>query len=188
MTINTPMTFALNNYYDNVGKVRNTGFEFTTTWNDHIGKFGYTVGGNITFNRNRILSMGGSVELAYCQEAVANWKRLKPAILDGDLFRLVSPYDGNHMAVAEVSKDKGKAVLFAYDLHPRFKEKVVPVKLQGLDAARRYRVEEINLMPGVKSSMKEHGKTYTGDFLMKVGLNVLTSGEMESKVVELTAE
>lgn len=60
MTINTPMTFALNNYYDNVGKVRNTGFEFTATWNDHIGKFGYTVGGNITFNRNRILSMGGS--------------------------------------------------------------------------------------------------------------------------------
>lgn len=127
-------------------------------------------------------------ELAYCQEAVANWKRLKPAILDGDLFRLVSPYDCNHMSVAEVSKDKGKVVLFAYDLHPRFKEKVVPVKLQGLDAARRYRVEEINLMPGVKSSMKEHGKTYTGDFLMKVGLNVFTSGEMESKVVELTAE
>ena len=127
-------------------------------------------------------------ELSYCQEAVVNWKRLKPAILDGDLFRLVSPYDGNHMAVAEVSKDKAKAVLFAYDLHPRFKEKVVPVRLQGLNSDKRYHVEEINLMPGVKSSMIEHGKTYTGDYLMKVGLNVFTSDDMHSRVVELTAE
>ncbi len=38
-------------------------------------------------------------ELTYCQEAVANYKRLKPVILDGDQYRLVSPYDGNHMAV-----------------------------------------------------------------------------------------
>ena len=29
-------------------------------------------------------------ELAYCQNAVANFNRLKPVILDGELYRLVS--------------------------------------------------------------------------------------------------
>ena len=61
-------------------------------------------------------------ELAYCQDAVANWKRLQPAIMDGDQYRLVSPYETNHMAVNYVSKDQKKAVLFAYDVYPRFQE------------------------------------------------------------------
>lgn len=60
MTINTPITFALSNYYDNVGKIRNSGFEFSATWNDKIGQVGYSVGGNIAFNKNKILSMGGT--------------------------------------------------------------------------------------------------------------------------------
>ena len=38
-------------------------------------------------------------ELDYCQQAVANWKRLQPAIMDGDQYRLVSPYETNHMAL-----------------------------------------------------------------------------------------
>ena len=69
-------------------------------------------------------------ELAYCQDAVANWKRLQPAIMDGDQYRLVSPYETNHMAVNYVSKDQKKAVLFAYDVYPRFQEKLINVKLQ----------------------------------------------------------
>ena len=43
-------------------------------------------------------------ELEYCQLAVANWKRLQPVILDGVQYRLVSPYESNHMAVNYVSK------------------------------------------------------------------------------------
>lgn len=129
-----------------------------------------------------------SDELAYCQQAIKNWNRLKPAILDGDLFRLVSPYDGNHMAVATVAKNRQKAVLFAYDLHPRVGENVLPVKLAGLDADRKYRVTEINLMPNSGSSLPENGKSYTGDYLMKIGLQAFTAGDMQSKVIELTAE
>jgi len=111
-------------------------------------------------------------ELAYCQDAVANWKRLQPAIMDGDQYRLVSPYETNHMAVNYVSKDQKKAVLFAYDVYPRFQEKLINVKLQGLDPNKTYKVEEINLMPGVDSALKSNGQTYTGDYLMKVGIEV----------------
>lgn len=87
-----------------------------------------------------------------------------------------------------VAGTKEKAVLFTYDIHPRYGEKVIAVKLQGLDPNRRYLVNEINLMPGVTSSLKENGKTYTGDYLMKVGIDALTTRDMSSRVIELTAQ
>lgn len=108
--------------------------------------------------------------------------------MDGDQYRLVSPYETNHAAVEYVDKSKKKAVLFAYDISPRFHEKLSPVKLRGLDPDRKYLVEEINLMPGAKSRLPHNGKVYTGDYLMKVGLNVFTWGHTMSRVVELTAQ
>ena len=126
-------------------------------------------------------------ELEYCKGAVKNWNRLKPVILDGNQYRLVSPYETNHMAVDYVSLDQNEAVLFAYDLHPRFQEKTVPVKLQGLNPAKTYRVEEINLMPGQSSGYDFNGKAFSGDYLMKVGLPVFTAGEALSHVFELNA-
>ena len=127
-------------------------------------------------------------ELEYCRQAVANWKQLQPAIMDGTQYRLVSPYQGNHMAVNYVSADRDTAVLFAYDIHPRYQEKLLPVRLQGLDPDKLYRVEEINLMPGARPALKAHGKTLSGDYLMKVGLEVFTFGSMQSHVVRLTAQ
>ena len=126
-------------------------------------------------------------ELEFCKLAVANWKRLQGVILDGKQYRLVSPYESNHMALNYVSEDGAKALLFAYDIHPRFREKLHNVKLQGLDPNRTYRVEEINLMPGKQPTLKIHGKSFTGDYLMKVGMEVFSWEAGQSHVVELTA-
>jgi alpha-galactosidase len=127
-------------------------------------------------------------ELAYCREAVANWKRLAPATMDGTQYRLVSPYETDHMAVQYVSQDGTSGVLFAYNLAPRFRSKLPRVRLQGLDPARRYRLKEINLMPGAKSKFLQDGKTFTGEYLMKVGLDAFGYGHNTSRVVELTIE
>ena len=127
-------------------------------------------------------------ELTYCQNAVANWTRLKKVILDGDQYRLVSPYDGNHMSVMYTAPDKNKAVLYTYDIHPRYAEKLLPVKLQGLDPSKRYKVKEINLMPNKKSNLGANEKTYSGDYLMKIGINAFTTNQAFSRVIELTAE
>jgi hypothetical protein len=102
--------------------------------------------------------------------AVKNYDSMKPMILEGDQYRLVSPYEGNHCAINYVSKDKQRAVLFAYDLHPRYKEPVMNVKMQGLDADKVYTIKETNLMPGKESDLECNGKQYSGDYLMKVGL------------------
>lgn len=88
------------------------------------------------------------------------------------------------MAVNYVSADKQKAIAFAYDIHPRFNEKLMPLMFQGL-IPQRYTVEEINLMPGTESSLPENGKTFTGDYLMQVGLNVFTYQQTQSRVITL---
>ena len=40
-------------------------------------------------------------------------------------------------------------------------------------------------MPGTKSSLPENGKTFTGDYLMQVGLNVCTYQQTQSRVITL---
>jgi alpha-galactosidase len=127
-------------------------------------------------------------ELTYCRTAVANWKRLSPAIMDGKQYRLVSPYETAHAAVQYVDDSQNKSVVFAYNLSPRYKEKLHRVKLQGLDATRKYLVEEINLMPGTKSTFVQNGMTFTGDYLMKHGLDIFSYERNTSCVVELIAK
>lgn len=127
-------------------------------------------------------------EIAYCQQAIANWKRLQPAIMDGTQYRLVSPYETNHAAVEYVDSSHNMGVVFAYNLSPRFHEKLSRVKLRGLDPLKRYTVKEINLMPGNKPTFPQNGKTFSGDYLMKVGLDLLSFSPATSMVVELTAQ
>ena len=127
----------------------------------------------------------GTDDYKFVQEAVANWTRLKPVILDGDQYRLVSPYESDHSALNYVSKDKAHAVLFAYNLHPRYKEPLTRVCLQGLDPNRQYTVTEINLMPNTQSAFGYNGQKFSGDYLMKVGLEVFDQKEGTSHVFEL---
>lgn len=84
-----------------------------------------------------------------------------------------------------MDKSKSSAVVFAYDLAPRFQEKLNAVKLQGLDPDKRYLVKEICLMPGSESLFPQNNKTYTGDYLMKVGIDAFTCSHNSSRIIEL---
>ncbi|NDV64262.1 alpha-galactosidase [Bacteroides sp. 224] len=127
-------------------------------------------------------------EQQYCRRAVLNYNRLKPVILEGDLYRLVSPYGSNHTSSMYVGKDKQKAVVFAFDIYPRYAEKTLPVRLQGLDKDKKYRVTETNLMPGANSSLPGNDQVYSGEYLMNVGLNIFTGQKLKSRVIEVVAE
>jgi alpha-galactosidase len=125
-------------------------------------------------------------EQAYCRDAVKNFKRLEPVLFDGDQYRLTSPYEGNHAAVLFVGAEAKKAVLFAFDIHPRYAEPTDVLRLSGLNAATQYEVREINLLPGARSHLRCHGRTYSGDYLMKVGIPVFSSAQTLSHVIEIT--
>ena len=122
-------------------------------------------------------------ELAYCKQSVKDYNAMKPCVLDGDQYRLVSPHSGNHAATEFVAKDKRSAVLFAFDVYPRYAEKVRNVVLKGLNPSLRYQVSEINRFDGKPGEVKE----YSGDYLMTVGIPAFTTGKLSSRVYSIQA-
>jgi alpha-galactosidase len=126
-------------------------------------------------------------ELKFSQDAIINYKRLSDLIWHGDLYRLVSPYEENRAVLMYVNSAKNKALLFSYTLNSRFGETFNSVRLQGLDPAKTYKIQEINITAeGRRFDPSESGKSYTGDYLMKIGLNVGSFSPLTSSVFEIT--
>lgn len=129
-----------------------------------------------------------SDELVFSKQAVQNYNRLKEVIWKGDLYRLVSPYEEERAVLMYVNSYKSKSVLFSYALHPRSFNKFSPVRLQGLDPNKNYRIEEINKALGSRSKFLLEGKTITGDYLMKVGLSLPNNSDLTSAVIEISEQ
>ncbi len=49
-----PASFGYVDYYSNIGKVTNKGFEGTATFSDKIGRVNYTLSGSAFFNKNKL--------------------------------------------------------------------------------------------------------------------------------------
>lgn len=142
------------------------------------GKLGFDIGLKGLSNDDR----------QYCREAIKEYKRLKEVVWSPNLYRLVSPYEGQHCVVQRVDDSKSKSVVFAYDIHPRYGETILPTRLMGLDAEAKYRVKEICLMPGKQSWLPCNDKVYTGDYLMKVGIKVTSTNDLASHIIEVMKE
>jgi alpha-galactosidase len=153
-----------------------------TTWNRNASiKFKVDVAsmGKLGFDI-KLTDMSQS-DLTFCQKAVKNYNRLKTVILDGDMYRLVSPYSGNHASTMFVNTDKTKAVLFAFDMNPRYNEHLLPVVMQGLDENKQYSVKEIN-----RYNEGDHTVgTFSGQYLMTVGINAFSHSHLSSRVYEI---
>lgn len=126
-------------------------------------------------------------EVAFAKKAVADYKRLRPVIQQGDLYRLVSPWENSYASLMYVSDDKSKAVVYLYGLNrPVMSDYPAPLMLQGLDSGKRYRLTEINKEKA--NHCQVSGKTLSGEALMAMGLPVKLTGDYDSAVFELTAE
>ncbi|MDR2982529.1 MAG: GH36 C-terminal domain-containing protein [Puniceicoccales bacterium] len=113
-------------------------------------------------------------------------KRLRPVVQFGDLYRLESPYEGARASLLYTRDNT--AVVFAYQVQDSTDMARQPLKLAGLDASRRYKVEEVNLPAGTASTCPQHGKTLTGASLMNDGLSLSLTKTLQSSVFVLTAE
>jgi len=110
-------------------------------------------------------------ELALARQSVKVYDSVKNIIWHGDQYRLSDPWKEPVASVMYVDRQKTKAVLFNYLVNNRYGQgSVGPVKLKGLNAGDKYRVREVNLLPGTRSAI-DASKIYTGEFLMKVGFN-----------------
>ncbi|MCR5413628.1 MAG: alpha-galactosidase [Kiritimatiellae bacterium] len=80
-------------------------------------------------------------EIAFAKRAVADYKRIRPVVQQGDLYRLASPYENPYSALMYVSGDRSRAVVFVLGLKEKG-EHEVSLGLQGLDG--EYSIEEID--------------------------------------------
>ena len=125
-------------------------------------------------------------EIAFAKDAVATYKRLRGTIQQGELYRLASPYDGDHAALLYVSEDGSKAVVFVYGLVRRCSTGAVRIRLDGLDANGVYKIAETNRWKDAKPHVQVDGMSLSGAALMNVGLFVNLSATYDSCVLELT--
>lgn len=127
-------------------------------------------------------------EVKFMQEAVKTYKRIADIIWFGDLYRLISPYKEDRAALQYVNESKTRSVLFVYMMQQKLGDNFGPVRLQGLEAGEKYIVKEINLPEGKKSAFPFSGQSFTGDYLMKAGLNIPLRNDASSAVFEISME
>ena len=133
-------------------------------------------------------------EKDFCRKVITDYKKVRPVIQFGDLYRLHSPYRGDNVASQMyVSADKRQAVFFWWKLET-FKNQHLPrIKMAGLDANRMYKVHELNRID--KKPLPCEGKVYSGAFLMQTGLEMPYTHDVEhsmkndwaSRVLQLEA-
>lgn len=127
-------------------------------------------------------------ELLFAKEAVKTYKNIRPVIQLGNLYRLVSPYQSSLASIMYVTDNKDKSVLFVYQTQRMFGDFYPNIKLQGLDPEKKYKVSEINMDPKSKKSFSDEESVFTGDFLMKQGLNCVYWGKQGVLSVNLMDE
>ncbi len=125
-------------------------------------------------------------DMKFCKEAVSNYHSFKKIVWQGDLYRLLDPHKNDFASLMYVNENKDRAIVFNYLVNNRQRLGTAqePVKLNGLDSKKSYRVKEINLYPGSKSPINAE-PIYSGDFLMKVGINPLVNLQRASVVLEI---
>ena len=110
-------------------------------------------------------------EKALCRKAIAEYKQIRPVVQFGDIYRLLSPYDGKGVAsLMYVSEPKDKAVFYWWKYEQFQNEHLPRIKMAGLDPTRIYKVRELDRIDITPLAFE--GKTFTGAFLMNHGLEI----------------
>ncbi len=120
------------------------------------------------FTRGAIASLGAfgyeldlgaltEEEKAAVRAQIAAYRESEPLVQSGDLYRISDPFKGNRFCVAVVSKEKSRAIVVGMQIHAVPADTDHRIRLKGLDAGKRYLVEEL-------------GYAARGDTLMNAGL------------------
>jgi alpha-galactosidase len=128
-----------------------------------------------TFGYELDLNLISDEEMSQVKSQVAFMKKYRNLIqVDGDFYRLLSPFEGNDTAWLVVSQDKTEAVVAFYQKLNKVNASWLRLKLDGLDKDMLYEVTYYSGRAGVKEEVVL--KAY-GDELMNMGL-VLDRNEL----------
>ncbi len=109
-------------------------------------------------------------EIEKVKEQIKTYKKLGPVFHKGELYRLVTPENGNFVSNEFVSEDKGKIVVSCFVLRAVPNSPVYYLKLKGLDRNAKYALEGSD-------------KVYGGDVLMSSGIPYQLSKDYDTFVL-----
>lgn len=110
-------------------------------------------------------------ERKLCANAIAEYKKIRPIVQFGDIYRLISPYDNRGLAsLMYVSPQKDKAVFYWWKLEHFCNQHLPRVKMNGLNPLADYLVYELNRID--KQPLKFEGQVFSGAYLMANGLEI----------------
>ena len=115
---------------------------------------------------------------ALCRQAIEDYKKIRPVVQFGDLYRLLSPYDNKGAAsLMYVNPEKDDAVFFWWKTDPSYGQKMPRVRMAGLNPDKLYTVTELNRIDN--KPLPFEGKQFTGKFLMESGLEIPVSHDVD---------
>lgn len=116
-------------------------------------------------------------DFATAKRMVEAYKGIRRTVQQGDLYRLLSPWDGGRRsATLSVSPDQKQAVLFAF-LHSSTKALPDPaIRLRGLDPGKRYRIARVGGGERPESAPAEA----SGAYWMEHGVPVSLRGDFQA--------
>ena len=122
-------------------------------------------------------------EREQCIRCFQDYKQLRPIVQTGELYRLISPYDGDGVAALMYTKDSS-AALFIYKVRNYYNQPLPRIRLAGLHPDAIYTLLERNVRVG-KEPCALNGKRFSGRYLMEVGIEVPLWEDYASRVFEL---
>lgn len=122
------------------------------------------------------------------------YKEIRPLVLYGDFYRLLSPFEGNEAAWMLISEDGREAIVFYFSVLAEANGPLRRLRLKGLDPDADYAVEPLDGGASLDGAARIYGGTgrddaagvYGGDHLMFAGLNIETGhGDFQSRMLRL---
>lgn len=110
-------------------------------------------------------------ERALCCKAIADYKRIRPVVQFGNIYRLISPYDKLGVAsLMYISDVKDKAVFYWWKTEHFVNQHLPIATMAGLDPEKKYKIMELNRIDNVP--LEFEGKIFSGAYLMANGLEI----------------
>jgi alpha-galactosidase len=128
-------------------------------------------------------------EKEFSRQAIHEYNRIKHIVQQGELYRLLSPYESNRVALMYATPDQKEALVFSFLKKKEIYSDDQVLYMHGLDPKKKYVLKEVNREAKRYSWLTSlEGKSFTGEFLMTYGVRFPMYNEFESVVFQLVAE
>ncbi|MEN5195108.1 SusC/RagA family TonB-linked outer membrane protein [Sphingobacterium faecium] len=93
----------------NQAAMRNTGVEFNLNWRDQIGDFRYNIGGNFSYNKNKVIKFEGQLKEGFVDDGTGKmtWQTNLGDVSSGGLNRILEGSQLNEFYLRKVYKGDG---------------------------------------------------------------------------------